>query len=100
MLIAIALIVAGTLHPLIAALEKIRLPRGLALAVVFIGLTALVALIGLLTIPPLVTQLAGIITHAPQLQKRAVAFMEQHALLAPLAASVRNARQRAGRRRR
>jgi putative heme transporter len=91
-LIVIALILAGTLRPLVAGLEKLKVPRAAALAIVFLGLAAAVVLLCLITIPPLVSQVVDLIARAPELQKKAVVFMREHELLAPLADSVARAR--------
>jgi predicted PurR-regulated permease PerM len=91
-LVAMSLVLAGTLRPLVAALEARRVPRSLALAIVFLGLTAALTALCIVTLPPLVAQLADIVARAPEHQRRIVAFMKRHDLLEPLAASVQRAR--------
>jgi predicted PurR-regulated permease PerM len=91
-IVGIALIIAGTLNPLVAWLEARRMPRALALVVIFIGLLAVVFLLGLITIPPLVGQLVSIMEKAPALQGRLADDMTHSRLLRPLAASVRGFR--------
>jgi putative heme transporter len=91
-LVVMSLILAGTLRPLVAGLEKLRVPRSVAVAIVFLGLTAVMVLICLITIPPLVSQLVEIVQRAPEYQKKALAFVKRTDLLAPLAGPVANAR--------
>ena len=89
LLVAIALVIVGTFRPIVAWLEDRRVPRFLALGIVFFAVVVSVFLVGLLTIPVLVAQLADILEKAPALQARIADEMRRSQLLRPLAASVR-----------
>ena len=91
-MVIIALIMAGTLRPLVAWLEDHKVPRSLALTVVFVGLTAILVFLCLVTIPPLAAQLLDIMERAPVLQARLAVRMRENDLLRPLAETVKNAR--------
>jgi predicted PurR-regulated permease PerM len=91
-MVIIALILAAALRPLCVWLEERKVPRSVALALVFFGLLAVLAFLCLVTIPPLVTQLVDIMERAPAMQARVAAWMGRSELLDPLAASVRRAR--------
>jgi predicted PurR-regulated permease PerM len=92
LLVVIALILVGTLVPFITRLERHRVPRGLAVAIVFAGLIGLVSTVFVLTLPPLVRQLGDLVEKAPALQARIADHMAHLRLLAPFADAVREAR--------
>lgn len=91
-LIVIALVIAGTLNPLVTWLEAHRVPRGLALTIIFVGIAGLLFLIAVLTIPPLITQIVDIVAKAPALQARLADDLAHSKLLRPLSGSVRSFR--------
>ena len=91
-LIAIALVLVGTLNPLVVWLERRRVPRTVALITIFVGMLGMLFLVGLITIPPLIQQLVDIMAKAPGLQERVAEQMRHSRLLRPLAASVRDFR--------
>jgi putative heme transporter len=91
-LITIALVLVGTLNPLVVWLEQRRLPRAAALTIIFVGMLGILFLIGLITVPPLIQQLVDIMAKAPALQERLAEQMRHSRLLRPLAASVRDFR--------
>lgn len=84
-----ALILVGTLAPFVAWLTKHGLNRTLAIAIVFLACAAVLVLIGLLTIPPLFSQVTQTISELPRLQKSLAVKLEAHHLTAPLAEAVR-----------
>jgi predicted PurR-regulated permease PerM len=91
-LVAIALVIAGTLNPMVTWLEEHGVPRSPALVLIFVGMLGILFVVGLLTIPPLVSQLVGIMEKAPALQGRLADDLSHSRLLRPLAASVRSFR--------
>src|SRR5512143_65842 len=68
LLVVIALVLVGTLNPMVVWLENRRVPRSAALVIIFIGMLALLALVSLVTLPPLISQLVDIMEKAPALQ--------------------------------
>src|SRR6185503_15218831 len=64
-LIAVALMIVGTLRPLVSALERRGFRRGLALLLIFLVAAIVVALLLLLTVPSLVDQLGSMLEQAP-----------------------------------
>ena len=66
--ITVALVIVGTLDPLVAWFERHNIRRGRALALIFFAIALLIAGLLMLTVPPLVTQLL----HASsQMRRRA-----------------------------
>ena len=53
--VTIALVMVGTLDPVVAWFERHGIRRGRALALIFVAIAALVAGVLLLTVPPLVS---------------------------------------------
>src|SRR5688572_26943420 len=66
----VALVLVGTLNPLVDLLGQHRLRRPWALLAIFLGLATVLTLVSLLTIPPLARQLSEIVDQAPALQSR------------------------------
>jgi predicted PurR-regulated permease PerM len=84
-----ALILVGTLGPFVAWLEKHRVDRAVAIAIVFLACAVMVAGIGLLTVPSLVSQVSDTMGNLPDLQKSLALKLEAHHFTAPLASAVR-----------
>jgi len=63
--VTVALVLVGTLDPLVVWFERRGLRRGRALILIFVGLSLAVALILLLTVPPLVMQVLDLLKDAP-----------------------------------
>lgn len=63
--VMVAVIIAGLLHPLVTALDR-RLPRGLAIISVALGLVAVVALVGYGAVDDLQTELGRLQRAAPE----------------------------------
>jgi len=86
--VIVALVLVGTLDPLIAWFERHGMRRGRALILIFFALAiALVALL-LFTVPPLVGELLHIMDDAPKQQKRLVEFLGQYKAMKPLIKSI------------
>ena len=65
-LVAIAVFLAVSLGPAVDLLERVRVPRGAAILVVFLALFGLIFLVGLLIVPPLVDQVRGLADDIPR----------------------------------
>src|SRR6266576_2399898 len=65
LLFAVVFILAAVLNPAVVWLEKRRIPRIFAVALVALGLIAVVMTIVLFAIPPLANQVEGLIRNAP-----------------------------------
>jgi len=89
-LLAVALMLVGTLRPIMNALERRGLRRGLALLVMFVAAAVVVGLLLFVTVPPLVDQLGSMLEQAPAARDRVVAWLEAHRSTAPLADLVRD----------
>jgi predicted PurR-regulated permease PerM len=89
LVVVVALVLVGTLDPLVAWLERLGFGRGRALALIFLvialGLTAVI----LLSIPPLLAQLQHIIEDAPAERRKLVAFLNQYRWAAPFVKTIR-----------
>src|SRR5690349_14994684 len=70
LLLIIALILAGTLSPMVVWLEHRRVKRGLALAIILLGLVMAIAGLGALVVPTLVSQISNLVASAPTFQHR------------------------------
>lgn len=91
-LVAIALVLAGTLYPLVSWLERHRVRRSLALLLIFLLLSVVVALVFLLIVPPLVSDLMSMAERLPALQTSVAEQMRSSRLLRGVASSVKNLR--------
>ncbi len=90
--IVVALILVGTLDPAVGWLERRRLNRTLAIAVVFIGCGIVGVGVGLITIPSLFAQVSQTIANLPEIQKGLAHALESHRFTAPLANAIRTFR--------
>ena len=91
-LLLIALILVGTLNPLIRAMERRGVRRNLALVLVFLAMVAGFVGIVLLTIPPLVSELMSLLSDAPAKRAQAIDWLDERPFTAPLAESLRGQR--------
>ncbi|HET6981532.1 MAG TPA: AI-2E family transporter [Myxococcaceae bacterium] len=87
--VASALMVAGTLAPMVRWLEERRIRRGLALAIVFVGATALFAVILLITVPSIWRAAVKFAGDLPRLRDDLVRSLAAHPRTSGLAQSVR-----------
>lgn len=88
--VIIALIMVGTIEPIVGWLETRGMGRGVALALVFVVSTLGFVGLVLLTMPPLITQLFELITKAPAARDKLVAWLAQYEGSDSLLASVRS----------
>jgi len=66
-LLVVSLFLTLSLNPLVEALTRRRFRRGAAVAIVFLGVLALFALVGWLVIPPVAQQGTELATNAPRM---------------------------------
>jgi predicted PurR-regulated permease PerM len=76
--VTVALVIVGTIDPLVAILEKRGFRRGRALTAVFVTLAMGFALLMLLAIPPLVSQFVQVLQDAPRLRDDLVQWLQQY----------------------
>jgi putative heme transporter len=89
LIVLLALILVGTLHPIIVKLQRRGIPRGWAIAGVFTGLLGIMTMIIIVTVPPLLRQVVDFISHLPEIQNHVAELFEQHRMTAWLARNVR-----------
>ena len=87
--VTIALVMVGTLDPMVAWLERHGIRRGRALVLIFVVIVLVVAGVLLVTIPPLVAQLLHLIEVAPRGRDKLVEWLRQYKLARPLVQAVR-----------
>ncbi len=90
-LLAIALVLAGTLSPLVDWLEQRRIGRSFALGLILLGLVLGTLGLAALVIPALIGQVQALIAGAPAMQNRLADTLAQFPPLANEATSVRTA---------
>jgi predicted PurR-regulated permease PerM len=89
LVILLALILVGTLHPIIVKLQKRGMRRGWAIATVYLGLLAAMTLTVMVTVPALLRQIVHFVSNLPQVQETIAGLLEEHRLTASLAENVR-----------
>jgi predicted PurR-regulated permease PerM len=72
----IAVVVAEGIRPLVTRVQQLRLPRMLAIVLVYIGLLALLALLIALLVQPVVTEAQSLASHVPEYQKHAISLID------------------------
>src|SRR5947208_3280147 len=65
LLFALVFLLAAVLNPVVVWLQKHRVPRGVSVAFVVVALIGLVVTIALFAIPPVASQVEGLIRCAP-----------------------------------
>jgi predicted PurR-regulated permease PerM len=91
LVVAVSLIVVGTLNPIVGELQRRGLKRGMAVAATLLTLVALLTGVAIVTVPALWAELTRLVHDLPQLQARAATWLERSAFTTPLAQSVRHA---------
>ncbi|HET8596098.1 MAG TPA: AI-2E family transporter, partial [Intrasporangium sp.] len=66
-LLLVALFLSLALNPIVEALTRAKIRRGLAVAIVFFGLLVVFALLGWVVIPPVATQSTDLANNAPKM---------------------------------
>lgn len=90
LLLVIALILAGTLSPILAWMEQHRIPRTVALGLILVVLVLGIVGLGALVIPALVTQVGILAIGAPTMQGQIADYLASIPLLASSANAVRS----------
>jgi predicted PurR-regulated permease PerM len=85
-----ALMLVGTLNPGVEWLERHKVRRFAAIAIVFTTLLIVLAALAVFTVPPFATQVASLVQHEPQLRERLARFLAAYPLTGSLADSLRN----------
>ncbi len=88
--VTVALVLVGTLDPMVAWLERRGLRRGWALALVFTALTAGFVGILLLSVPPLLTELQQIVEGLPKNRDKLVGVLSSHKWSQPFVKEVKD----------
>jgi predicted PurR-regulated permease PerM len=83
-----ALILVGTLNPLVGWMESRGLGRTMSIVLVFLAMTGILVLIGLLTVPALVVQIRDLVDGAPIMQRRLAERLGRSHLTLPMARAV------------
>jgi predicted PurR-regulated permease PerM len=91
LMVVVALIVAGTLNPLVEWMEKRGIRRFYALILLIVALAACAAFLLFLTMPPLIEQLTQMMQSAPATRTRLIGFLSGHSVTMPLAHIVQGA---------
>ena len=92
LILVMALIVAGTIHPPVKWLQAHGFSRVWALVSLFATITILVALLVFLTVPPLVAEATAMLDDAPAFRTRLIAFLSERSLTMPFAEMVQRAK--------
>jgi predicted PurR-regulated permease PerM len=85
LILILALILAGTFHPLIKWMESRGVRRITALILLFAALSIIAALFLFLTVPPLVAQLSQLIQNAPGTRTRLITLLGERNFTMPFA---------------
>ncbi len=87
--IVVALVLAGTLDPIVHWLEDRGLRRGRALVLLFLAITIAIGAVLLLTVPPLIGQLMHLIEDGPKTRDSIVASLQDYAWAKPVVQSIK-----------
>lgn len=91
LVVAVSLILVGTLNPIVGSLQRRGLRRGTAVAMTLLTLAAVFAGLALVTAPALWSELVRVVHDLPKLQDRMAVWLERSEFTTPLAASIRRA---------
>jgi predicted PurR-regulated permease PerM len=91
LVVAMSLILVGTLNPIVGALQRRGLRRGAAVATTLLTLLAFFAGLALVTAPALWAELGRVVHALPRLQVSVAAWLERSTFTTPLAESIRSA---------
>jgi len=92
LVIVVALMVVGALNPIVELLQKRKIKRGYAIAIVCFGLALVTAGFVAITVPKLVAQVIALANDIPDLQRHAADSLAASRYGASFAPSVRDAR--------
>jgi predicted PurR-regulated permease PerM len=89
LVVVVALVLVGTLDPLVEWLELRGFRRGRALALIFLVIALGLGAVIFLSIPPLLAQLQHIVEDAPAERRKLVAFLHQYKWADPFVNTIR-----------
>lgn len=84
------LMLVGALSPAVEWLERHKIGRLTAIAIVFVTLLLTIAALVVFTVPAFVTQVTSLVQQEPQLRERLVQFLASYPLTTSLAGTLRN----------
>jgi predicted PurR-regulated permease PerM len=87
-LVVCALVLVGTLNPLLGWFERRRIHRNLGLALALLAMVAVVTVLLLVSLPALTHQVVDIVEDAPTHRENLVAWLQKSSLTRPLIHSV------------
>ena len=87
-----ALMLVGALNPSVTWLQRRKLSRFTAVAMVFVAGLGLVVMLAVVTVPTVVAQVRNVIAHEPAIRGKVADYLEQWPAAESLAESVRNVR--------
>jgi len=87
--VLVALVIVGTVQPIVGWFERHGWKRGRALILIFFVLAGLLGAIILLTVPPLVSQLQHIIEIAPREQRKLASWLADYPWAKSIASAIR-----------
>src|SRR5689334_18445048 len=74
--IFVALVLAAAIDPWITAIERRGIPRGVGIAIIFIGLIAFISLVLIALVPLIADQLSQFINSFPQLYAKGFSLIQ------------------------
>ncbi len=83
-----ALILVGTLNPLVGFLQGRGLGRTISIVLIFLAMTGILVAIGVLTVPALIVQVRQLIDGAPLMQNRLAERLSRSHLMLPMSRAV------------
>ncbi|HET9623530.1 MAG TPA: AI-2E family transporter [Kofleriaceae bacterium] len=89
LVITVALVIVGTVDPMVAWFERHGIRRGRALVLIFAAIALVFAGILLLTLPPLVGQLIHLIEDAPRSRDKLIDWLRQYKGVKPFIQAIR-----------
>ena len=79
-LVFVALVIAATLRPMVSFLQRRRIPKALALALIYLGILGVIAGLFVLVIPALVDQGGALVRSLPKLYTDLVVSLENNSI--------------------
>lgn len=77
-MVFVALVIAATLRPMVAFLQRRKIPKALAVSLIYLGILAVLAGLFVLVIPALVKQGGALVRSLPQVYASVIASLEQN----------------------
>src|SRR5512141_2182564 len=73
----VALVIAATIRPMVAFLQRRKIPKALAVSLIYLGVLAVIAGLFVLVIPALANQGGALVRSLPQVYASLVASLEK-----------------------